>query len=222
MNKGEERYRAVVESTRTVGFDGVLDRIRQHGSSLSSGEVLAAWHGIKTAVASLMIEGVNVNTDLFNCSVSIRGNFDDAMDHFDKKRHKVHPVVNAGTWLKDTLSFHAKVVKKEARIPGPNLTEYQGCNSGRSNRCLTPGGMGRLLGSHLKVDPDDPEQGLFFIAKDGQTTRVEVLAKNVYSELIFLIPAGLSPGTYRLQVRALFNQSDLRADSLGQKLTVTA
>jgi hypothetical protein len=82
--------------------------------------------------------------------------------------------------------------------------------------------MGRLVGSRLKVDPDDPEQGIFFIAEDGRATRVEVIAKNVYSELIFLVPANLSPGTYRLQVRALFNQSDLRAGHLGQKLTITA
>jgi hypothetical protein len=42
MPGGVERYRAVVESTATVDFEGVLDRMRQQGSSLSPGEVLAA------------------------------------------------------------------------------------------------------------------------------------------------------------------------------------
>lgn len=222
MPGGEERYRAVVESVMTVGFDGVLDRMRQQGCSLSEGEVLAAWHGIKRAVASLMIDGINVNTDLFNSSVSIQGNFSGPSDRFTKKRHKLNAVMNAGAWLKETLRFEAEVCKKEARVRGPHLVQYEDCNSGQINTVLTPGGMGRLIGARLKVDPDDPEQGIFFIAEDGETTRVEVIAKNVYSELIFLVPAGLSPGTYRLQVRALFNQSDLRADHLGRKLTITA
>ena len=222
MNGGEEQYRAVVESVRTVDFDGVLDRMRQQGSSLSPGEVLAAWHDIKRAVAGLMIDGINVNTELFNCSVSIQGNFIDPSDRFTKKRHKLKAVLNAGAWLKETLRIEAEVYKKEPRVRGPHLTQYFDCNSGQTNAGLTPGGMGRLIGSRLKVDPDDPEQGIFFIAEDGQASRVEVIAKNVYSELIFLVPANLSPGAYRLQVRALFNQSDLRADHLGQKLTITA
>jgi hypothetical protein len=52
MPGGVERYRAVVESTATVDFNGVLDRMRQQGSSLRPGEVLAAWPGLKLAVCS--------------------------------------------------------------------------------------------------------------------------------------------------------------------------
>jgi len=40
--------------------------------------------------------------------------------------------------------------------------------------------------------------------------------------LIFIVPAGLTPGDYRLEVRASFGQDSPRSNALGKVLTVGA
>ena len=85
---------------------------------------------------------------------------------------------------------------------------------------MTPGGAARLVGYDLKFDPADPNQGAFFIAADNSETRAEILIHNMPRELSFLNPA-LPAGVYRLQVRAILNDTpDLRVGQLEEQLTV--
>jgi hypothetical protein len=44
---------------------------------------------------------------------------------------------------------------------------YHDIPSETRNNTLTPGGVARLTGVNLKFAPDDPEQGVFFLAEDG-------------------------------------------------------
>ncbi|MCW9708974.1 DUF4469 domain-containing protein [Fodinibius salsisoli] len=41
------------------------------------------------------------------------------------------------------------------------------------NDQLTPGGMAIVSGRHLKIEPDDSQQGVFFISPDGTKTPVD-------------------------------------------------
>ena len=79
----------------------------------------------------------------------------------------------------------------------------------------------RLSRHRLKFEAADPQQGLFFLGTDGSTTRVAVVAKNTPRELIYLVPAELVAGQYRLELRAVFDQNDLRSNLLGATLTVS-
>jgi hypothetical protein len=67
------------------------------------------------------------------------------------------------------------------------------------------GGMGQITGYRLRFDPSDPTQGIFFV--NGSATRVTVAGKNDPSELIFLIPASLTPGDYSLEVRSTMGRA---------------
>lgn len=64
------------------------------------------------------------------------------------------------------------------------------------------GAMLVLEGDRLKFNPENPEEGLFFVPSRGQPLRVlDVLVRD--KELVFRVPAELKPGAdYSLQVRA--------------------
>ncbi|MDR8392620.1 DUF4469 domain-containing protein [Aliifodinibius sp. S!AR15-10] len=106
--------------------------------------------------------------------------------------------------------------------PEPKLQRYYNNGSDTNNETLTPGYTGRLVGELLKIDPEDPDQGLFLVASDGAETEVEEFVENSPSELGFRVPDGLASGEYAMEVRAkLHNTNDLRTGTLNASLTVT-
>ena len=64
--------------------------------------------------------------------------------------------------------------------------------------------MPTLRGQLLKFDTGDAPQGIFFLS-GNQETKVDgkTVARNMPSELIFMVPATLKKGTYRVEVRAV-------------------
>ncbi|MFZ6009015.1 MAG: DUF4469 domain-containing protein, partial [Bacteroidota bacterium] len=45
--------------------------------------------------------------------------------------------------------------------------------------------------------------GIFFTDASGQPVRVETIVRNMPSELIFIVPAGLAPGVHTVSVRTI-------------------
>jgi hypothetical protein len=93
--------------------------------------------------------------------------------------------------------------------------------TGEHNGAITPGEMTQLVGRRLKFDPTDSQQGLFFIAADGPETRVDKVGRNKPAELIFGIPASLTAGSYKLEVRSTLTGGALRVGALDDLLIVT-
>jgi len=57
------------------------------------------------------------------------------------------------------------------RVVTPVPETYHDVASGTSNATLTPNSVGRVTGRNLKLDPADPQQGVFFIGADGAERR---------------------------------------------------
>jgi rRNA pseudouridine-1189 N-methylase Emg1 (Nep1/Mra1 family) len=74
-------------------------------------------------------------------------------------------------------------------------------NSGTTNEEISPGGTMTMIGERLKVDENENDEGVFFIDATGQDTKVDKYIKNLPSEMIFVIPATLATGDYRIAVR---------------------
>lgn len=64
------------------------------------------------------------------------------------------------------------------------------------------GGIVSVQGSRLKFNPENPEEGLFFVPEKGRTVRVsDVLIRD--TELVFMVPKELKTGIdYVVRVRA--------------------
>ncbi len=53
------------------------------------------------------------------------------------------------------IKTRAHVVKSEVAKPAPHLVEFTDLNTGKRSSVATPGGMGRMIGNRLKVDPTE-------------------------------------------------------------------
>ncbi len=108
-----------------------------------------------------------------------------------------------------------------AGLPTPDPEDFEDVTSETRNAQVTPGGLARLSGSRLKYNPNDPQQGVFFIDSAGAATRVDMIVRNKPGELNFLIPATLAAGAYTLEVRALLSRTtQLRTGLLPHTLQV--
>ncbi|HUW83231.1 MAG TPA: DUF4469 domain-containing protein [Phycisphaerae bacterium] len=81
-----------------------------------------------------------------------------------------------------------------------------------------------MTGNRLKFDPNEADEGLYFVADASGETKVSTVQKNKPSQLVFLVPAGLAAGTYHLEVRARMGSGtsarELRMGRLDSTLTV--
>ena len=213
-------HMAHVQPTYVADLEDIVDRIVGHGSTVARSDLYSALSDFSGAVEEMLREGIFVKTDLVNYHVGMRGTFDGTEDEFDPARHQVIPQTLPTARLRRLSRDHAAVVKQRPARRRPIVERYVDVNSGTENGSVTPGGAGRLVGSSLKFDPADPQQGVFFVASANQETRVEVVARNMPREVIFIVPA-LPAGRYTLQVRTAFEDAEgIQTGALVERLTV--
>ncbi len=212
---------ALVQSSGTAHMDDVIDRIIQRGSTVTRADIAGVLEDYYAVIEHLLLEGQRVVTPVAHFGTSVRGRFTGPDDTSDVTRHQVAWIVNPGCRLRTVIQHRARVAKREATKRVPNPESFVDANTGEKNATLTPGGMGRLVGHRLKIaDPDDPAQGVFFVDETNAQTRVSVIGENRPRSLIFLVPASLPTGQYRLLARSRFYENDLREGALQAALTV--
>jgi hypothetical protein len=210
---------ARVRPSGTADMEAILDYMMQT-ATVAKPDVVGVLEGFFSAIEYLLLDGKNVVTPIAVFRSAIRGLFADEADGYEPDRHLVHAAVSPGARLRRTVRTRAQVNKLHAVEPAPAPKRYTDVETGLVNGAITPGGQAQLLGLRLRFDPDDPQQGIFFIAADKSEVRAGRMARNVPGELIFVAPA-LPAGDYTLQVRASFNDNgDVRAGALKVKLTV--
>lgn len=106
----------------------------------------------------------------------------------------------------------------------PNIVEVEDSISGSVNSQITSGGVLKMTGSLLKIEGDNPDNGVYFVAADGTKNKVATVVDNKPGQLIVVIPT-LSPGTYTLEVMTQHNGGGTglkapRTGTFGQTLTV--
>ncbi|NJN99394.1 MAG: DUF4469 domain-containing protein [Anaerolineales bacterium] len=217
LNTETTQFRAVVHSSGTMDYEQIVERVVKQNSTVTRSDVMAALNDFFAAIEDALLLGYNVNTPVANFRASIKGGFDSELDGFTAGRNTVEASISPGPRLRKTMQ-DAQVQKQESSERLPRPLYYTDLNSGELNGPITPGGMGQLTGHRLRFDPADPTQGIFFI--NGSVTRVSIAGKNDPSELMFLVPATLTPGDYALEVRAASNGT-LQIGLLKKTLTVS-
>lgn len=220
LTSDPDDYMALVQPISTKTMEDLADMMISRGSTVTKAEVLSVMEEFTLATMQCLKDGHNIATPLFKLSLSVKGVFDNAFDSFDASRHEVSVRVNAGTRLKEVVS-DVKTEKVSSVRPLPVLQSFRDVTSGSENETLTPGGVGHIIGTLLRFDATDAQQGVFFTATNGTVTKAETVVTQRPSEIIFTIPAGLVPGEYSLSVRSiLHNRKDLREGFLIDNLTV--
>jgi hypothetical protein len=207
-------HMAIVQDQTSRNIEDIVDRMINRGSTVTKADALSVIEEYESAIADVLSDGDSVNTPLMRISASIPGVFEDQFDSFDSSRHYVRLNVNPGPRISE-IAGDIEVEKKDTIQPGPILKRFKDVNSDTTNETLSPGGVGEIRGSLLKLDPEEDDQGVFFIASDGTETRAETYIRNKPANLIFMIPDSLSSGEYEIEVRAiLHNTKEVRSGRL--------
>lgn len=214
-----ENYRAIVQSHGTLDLDQTIKEMIARGSAATEAGAAALLKDFFNTAQVLLLYGWRLSTPLFSIGLSIQGTFDDQLDTFDSSRHQIDLVFTPNRQFLRAIQSQAQTQKQKPNRPQPRPLQYINPNNGADNQTLTPGGGARVLGELLSFDQADPNQGIFLIAEDQSSTRIEVVINNTPSDLIFLVPSDLTAGQYQLEVRAQFG-AGLRSGTLKNPLTV--
>jgi hypothetical protein len=190
------------------------------GTTLTRPDALAMFDALITAHIEFLLDGFWINTPLVNCKLSIRGGFDNLADSYLAGRNLTVATASPGSALR-TIGDLVSVTKDERFKLNPNPIQLLDPNNLETESVLTPGQTGTLSGHRMAFDPTDPELGVFLIAADESKTRIELYAKISPAEVIFVVPTGLTPAEYELEVRTRVNgEAKVRRGALDQLVTV--
>jgi hypothetical protein len=220
LTDNPEHQRAVIQNQESCTIEDIIDEMISQGSSLTRAEALANIESYEAAITKFVGQGRGINTPLMRIAPSIAGNFMGTDDYFDASRHEVKLNLSPGKRLQEALEEVAlqKVVPSQRKPRIQTVTDF---SSDTSNSQLTPGGVIEVRGKLLKHDPDEEEQGLFFIASDGSETRASSPIRNKPSSVYVSVPDELTAGEYTLEVRVKLRfTTTIRRDRLDTSLTV--
>jgi hypothetical protein len=210
---------AVTTDNDSVTVEAIVEKMIGKGSTVTRAEALSVIEEFEYAVVDEVQKGNLVHTDLFKIAPSITGVFVNSEDGFDASRHAVKLNLNPGKRLNEAIK-NMELKKVEITSPMPVLQQFINLKSNVINENFSPGQVASIKGSLLKFDSADTLQGIFFIADDGTETKVENVIKNKPSELLFFVPEDLNSGSYRVEVRCIFqNTKKLRSGQLATELS---
>lgn len=202
LTSDPEDYMAIVQDQSSRTIDDIIDEIADRGSTVTKADILSVVEEYQAVIAKFLANGDRINTPLFRTSASISGVFDNKTDNFDRSRHYVRLNVNPGPRIGE-IAEELPVEKVAATRTAPVLELFKDFASDTQDDTITPAGAAELQGSHLKVDPSDANQGVFFVTSDGTETKADTIMRNKPANLIFMVPDSLTSGEYEIEVRAV-------------------
>ena len=192
LTQQSDDYRASPQEVKSHDLESIIAQMLEKGTTVTRSDILAVLNNFFEVAETITTNGEMINTQLFKTNVSITGVFDGAGDVFDKNRHTVKVNLNPGRLLKDGIA-KVQVEKVSVSEITPHVLEVKDSVSGSVNDEIKSGGVMEVKGSHLKVEGDDPSNGLYLIGQDAKKYKVITLIENKPSKLYAIIPT-LEPG----------------------------
>ncbi len=220
LTDNPDDYTAMVQNLRSRSLNFLIDLIITRGSTVTKTDIISVLEDYTSVIEQCLRDGDGINTELLNIAPSIKGVFFSPDEPFDAARHQVRFNLRPGVRLKQ-VEAQVQLERVSPTLPRPEVRIFEDIASDTRNDEVTPGGLGTLSGTRLKYEPNDPQQGIFFIDSALAATRVTMISLNKPKSLHFQIPATLATGAYTLEVRATMpGASDVRAGSLPHTLQV--
>ncbi|MDF9800265.1 hypothetical protein OKW21_005528 [Catalinimonas alkaloidigena] len=213
FRKHQEELVARVVHHSCAGDKEVLDMMMLRNNGLTRSEVMAVLEEYTVALEYLLRDGYSIHTSLVKLEASIKGKFRGADDRFDPKRHKVCLNASPGKRLRKLLQGE-KAYRQERSCPQPYIEDFKHFDSQLPAHSFLPGIPVRLTGSHLKINPEQEDEGIFLKAANNTVWKVSQLVTNFPGELLFMMPEDMPAGTYLVEVRCrVGNSTELRSDT---------
>jgi hypothetical protein len=204
----------------SLSLNDIISKMMKRGTTVTEADARAVLNLFFEVVCDELVEGNFVNLPLANIRVGISGVFTSVTDDFDASRHAIRATLSPGLLLNEKMRA-ARPEKILQPMPSPVILEFLNLNTNTVNSVLTPGGIGQIIGEELKFNPDNLQDGVFFIKSDGSETKATVFATRTLGKLVFNIPTALTAGNYTLEVRRAYTKDNvIRKGTLPEVLTV--
>ena len=210
--------RVIPQGVKSV--DDLIIDMREYHSTVTDADTKAVLEIFFNVVSRNVANGYFVNLPIANFRPSVTGNFTALTDSIDRNRHTVGASISTGTLLNQAMAS-AQFLKVNGSVPSPTLIEFTDCTTQLTNSKATPNSVATIIGSELKFDPKNDEEGLFFVpSQTGSEVKVQTFASISANKIVFNIPA-LQPGSYAVVVRKGYcNGKVIRSGSLDTLITV--
>ncbi len=210
-----------IQARGALSERNLLDRMANRGSGIGREDMRATMDLLAREIANALAEGYTVNTRIANYRPSLRGVFNSATDPFDHARHHFRATLSEGTELKKKMRA-ASGERITVPLPAPFPVQYTDHGSHTVDNLLTPDNIGEISGRGLKFDIANGDEGIFLVPEDGGgATKIGSVSIFTEGRLMFMVPAGLAAGEYRMEVRRAYTrEGSIRAGRLHHILTV--
>jgi hypothetical protein len=218
-----DSYAARVLDTGLITQKDIIDEMLQRGTSATRPDILGVLALYEQVICYFLQQGYRIDTPLVSHFLAVKGNFKDKDDRFNQARHKLIAKTSPGPKLQEAVDKPLPTRKQANKQSAPYPQECLDHATRRTNERLTPGEPAQVTGRRLKINPDDPLQGLYLCHQPtGSEIKITRLLYNKPSELCFIVPKDLPPGRYQLEIRAQTRAKvPIRTGRLPYTLTVT-
>ncbi len=220
---GATDYVARVISVDSINLGRLADIMVDQGSTITKTDIIAVQTETLKTIHQMLKLGFRINFgDLCSIFPVIKGRFPGVQDLFDPDIHKLEVHTSPGRELRNYFNGQETQLLEKDNAPTntPDIKTFEDASSRELDTTLTISSVGEVIGSHLKFDRDDLEEGVFLITDSQDDIRANVIQKNTTSTIVFQIPQTLLPNTlYKLEVRIKnANTGKIKKGELAAKL----
>jgi hypothetical protein len=190
----------VIESFGSINLDGIIEELKADGMELKPETARDVISRYNRKCIDLSLRGYNVNTGLVYMKTAARGVTYDKT--WNPERNRLHMAISQGTDIQTALDGVSVEIMGEHPDPA-DLFSITDLYTGKTDGSVTPGFNAELKGTYIKITGGDESCGLYLRNVDtGEDSKLEPhhIAVNDPSRILFIVPAGLSAGTYELRV----------------------
>jgi hypothetical protein len=201
MKSEQTEYIAVVKQWRKTTLQDIIDYMVAEGSGFTRPQVLALLEKLDQTIEHFIKERGSLAIPMLHFRTTITGVFCDENDIVDSKQHKVKIRITPGPKLKK-IEAQLKVKKEIHEDRSPILRLFGDLTNKSINNQTSHGNMSIIRGSNIRFDPEDVEQGIFFISENDPPTKIRVDSYGeIKSTQVHFIVPHLLAGNYTVSNR---------------------
>jgi len=198
----------------TVEYEEFLNIMARGRTTLTRTEVDAAMQLYGEELIRLLSEGKAVKTPtgtfFFSASGSLPSIDASFLPDTPSTNHGIRLHHKADRSFEDAAKLELSTERDERpdrSVPVLNVVGVAG--EGQPDSPLHVADTAEIKGLRLRFDAADPSQGVFFVDPTGTETRSSRYSLVLPATVHALVPAGLSPGDYKVKLRAAVNGKDV-------------
>ncbi|MDY3339480.1 DNA-binding domain-containing protein [Riemerella anatipestifer] len=184
----------------SLGITEIIEALKKEGMEIKTETAVDIITRFNRKASELVLNGYSVNTGLVYMRPAIKGVFYDKT--WDKEKHSVYVNVNQGLDLRRAVADTKVEILGEQSSP-MSVFSITDKATGKADGILTKGKNAEIKGTYIKIDGNDPKNGIVFKNLDTQQEvklSAEHIVLNEPSRVLILVPSDLEAGNYELSI----------------------